>query len=93
MKTTASDAGTERRLLENLTVTIGEVREVRHHPSGTRFNGPAVVVSAWTSPIFGLGVRRNGERFIPTGVFVRLVSLSDPNGREVVDMIAATTGA
>lgn len=88
MTTTTFEAGTERHLLDGLTITLGEVREIRLHPSGTRFDGPAVVVAAWTNTVFGLSDSR-GRRVGPvTGAFVRLVSLSDPARREVTELVA-----
>ena len=89
----AFEAGTVRRLLEGVTVTLGEIREISLHPSGVRFDGPAVVVGAFTNPVFGLGLRdTTGRRFDnpPLGAFVKLVSLSDPSRRVVTCMIAAT---
>lgn len=78
-------AGTIRRLLKDVTVTIGEVVNIDSHPSGSKFNGPTVVVGAFTNPIFGLGLDH-----IPTGAFVKAVSLADPAHRVVTIQIAAT---
>jgi hypothetical protein len=73
------------RLLEGLTVREGDIVDIRLHPSGDRFDGPARIVSAWTREIFGLGLD-----FIPVGAFARAVSLSDPAGREVLVQLACT---
>lgn len=43
------------RLSGDAEVTIGEVVTVKLHPSGPRFDGPAVVVSAFNSPTPSVG--------------------------------------
>jgi hypothetical protein len=62
-------AGTTRRLTDDITITIGSITDITAHPSGTRFDGPAVIVAAFINS-FG----------IP---FIDVVSITDP-GRRIV---------
>ncbi len=48
-------AGRTVRLTSDASVTIGEVVAVTRHPSGARFDGPAVVVAAFISSTPGVG--------------------------------------
>jgi len=62
-------AGTVFRLTSSVSATVGEVVEITLHPSGTQFDGPAVIVSAHLS---------NGTPF------AKAVSISDPTCRVVL---------
>lgn len=62
-------AGTRCDLGDGIVVSIGEVTTIDLHPSGTRFDGPAIIVSAYIS---------NGNKI------ARAISLADPTFREVV---------
>ncbi len=66
------NAGQVIKLTQEVTVILGQVVTVNLHPSGTQFDGPAVVVAAY------LGSS------VPSVPIVKVVSLSDPALREVV---------
>jgi len=68
MKNLTFDAGKIVRLTADVHVTIGQLVEIDLHPSGTQFDGLAVVVSAF----------RSNDNNI-----VQVVSLTDPTQRKV----------
>ena len=71
----AHPAGTIIRFT-GIAVAIGQVVNVSLHPSGARFDGAAVVVSAYTASTPGVGP------------MVKVISLSDPTHRQVVKHLA-----
>lgn len=61
-------AGTVSKLTPDVHVTLGKVVEVALHPSGSAYDGPAVIVSAYIS---------NGNNMI------KVISPKDPTHRQV----------
>ena len=59
------------RLTASAEVTIGETVNIDLHPSGSAFDGPAVVVAAFMSSTPGVGP------------YVEVVALGDPTHRRV----------
>ena len=70
------EAGKTVKLTAEVTVVLGSVVENKLHPSGTQFDGPAVVVAAFLAGV-------------PLTPFVKVVSLSDPSETEVTHRASA----
>ena len=68
------EAGKVVRLTADISVTIGALVTMTSHPSGTQFDGPAVIVAAYLSSTPGTGAER---------ATVELVSLKDTTQRVV----------
>ncbi len=62
-------AGQKVKLTNDLTVTIGKMVDIDHHPSGSRFNKSCIVVKAY---------RSNGKNF------AQVVSILDDALRSVL---------
>lgn len=85
MKITTKLRRDEIRLLPGLTFRLGDLAEVRLHPSGSRFDGAARIVGAFTTTTFEGRVAR-------TSAFLKLVAVEDRSRRIVVQHVATSLG-